>query len=59
MGDVWVILEGILLMIEGYWMVYGEKIIELKSEWVKEWEWLKIIYFKWKDFDLEIKNYFI
>lgn len=40
-GDARATLEGILPMIEGYRTAYGEKITELKNEWVKERERLK------------------
>ncbi|HGW2915777.1 TPA: 3D-(3,5/4)-trihydroxycyclohexane-1,2-dione acylhydrolase (decyclizing) [Enterococcus faecalis] len=57
-GDARATLEGILPMIEGYRTAYGEKITELKNEWVKERERLKTTHFKRKDFDPEIKNHF-
>ena len=45
-------------MIEGYQTAYGEKIDELKEEWISERNRLKAAHFKRKDFTPEIKDHF-
>lgn len=46
-------------MIEGYQTAYGEKIDELKEEWISERNRLKAAHFKRKDFTPEIKDHFL
>lgn len=57
-GDAKATLEQLAPMIEGYQTAYGEKINELKEEWISERNRLKAAHFKRKDFTPEIKDHF-
>ncbi|BDP65347.1 MULTISPECIES: 3D-(3,5/4)-trihydroxycyclohexane-1,2-dione acylhydrolase (decyclizing) [Enterococcus] len=57
-GDAKATLEQLAPMIEGYQTTYGEKINELKEEWLSERNRLKYTHFTREAFTPEIKDHF-